>query len=155
MYFKWINAYFSPKFNTLSGALWRLTGGINCAGAGKSRRISTNKVAVHKPFEANRNTTVRIQLEFHSPMRTQSAFIELLDNIFRVGSYICETSLHVFKIWQTHQGSRQILKGVGKENEKHTQIVWGCAGTPVLFTVKCREIRSWWVKAASGGVKRL
>lgn len=56
-------------------------------------------------------------------MRTQSAFIELLDNIFRVGSYICETSLHVFKIWQTHLGSWHILKGVGKENEKHTQII--------------------------------
>lgn len=154
MYFKWIHPYFFPKFNTLSGALRRLTGGIKCAGAGKLRRTSTNKAAVHNLFQAKRNNTVQIQLEFYSPMLTQSAFIGTLAIIFRAGSNICETSPHVFKIWHTHLGSRQILKGVGKET-RNTQIVRDFASNPILFAVKCREIRSWWVKVAGGGVKRL
>lgn len=59
---------------------------------------SDDKMAVDKQFKANKNNTVRIQLKFHSPMRTKSAFIGSLDNIFQAGSNICETlksDLHI------------------------------------------------------------
>ena len=59
---------------------------------------SKNKVAVQKPFDAHKNNTVRIQLEFHSLICRQSVFKETVNNISRAGSNICETLLCVFKI---------------------------------------------------------
>lgn len=148
------NQFLFLPYNRHSLGCWLvrlLTGGINCAGARKSKRTSKNKAAVHKAFEGNKNNNVQIQLQFHSRMGTQSAFIGRLNNVFRAGSNICETSPLVFQIWHTllSFGSRK-----GKERE-NTQIVWGFGSNPVLFAVKCGEMRSWWVEVANVGVKRL